>query len=207
MAFKRKNLYLKIINKPIIFSRITGITPSLFKEVIEKVKPEWKNQQTQKTKTGRPYQLNTLENQLVALLMYYRVYVSQEYIGWLFNAYKATICRAFKRLTPLLARVIHIKKARKLSQEDLEILIVDATEQSIQRPGKKQKKYYSGKKKRHTIKTEMLINKAGRIVGLSKAYPGSVHDLSIRRREKQMLSRGCFLEIVDIKDFKKSVHK
>ena len=92
MAFKRKNLYLKIINKPIIFSRITGITPSLFKEVIEKVKPEWKNQQTQKTKTGRPYQLNTLENQLVALLMYYRVYVSQEYIGWLFNADKATIC-------------------------------------------------------------------------------------------------------------------
>ena len=40
MAFKRKNLYLKIINKPIIFSRITGITPSLFKEVIEKVSNE-----------------------------------------------------------------------------------------------------------------------------------------------------------------------
>jgi hypothetical protein len=39
----------------------------------------------------------------------------------------------------------------------IEYVIVDVTENSIQRP-KKQHLYYSGKKKQHTIKTQSVID-------------------------------------------------
>ncbi len=54
-----------------------------------------------------------------------------------------------------MIQVVHIEKKREISSEDAEYLILDATEQPIQRPKKGQKKYYSGKKKRHTVKTSM----------------------------------------------------
>ncbi len=61
-------------------------------------------------------------------------------------------------------------------------LIIDCTEQPIQRPSRKQRCWYSGKKKRHTIKTEIVVTEQGRIVGISKLAPGRVHDLEVRRR-------------------------
>ena len=69
-----------------------------------------------------------------------------------------------------------------MSEEELETLIIDATEQEITRPQKGQKKYYSGKKKRHTIKTELQITIKGRIVNLSKSVPGSMHDFKLRKK-------------------------
>ena len=47
---------------------------------------------------------------------------------------------------------------------------------------RKQRCWYSGKKKRHTIKTEIAVTENGRIVSVSKPAPGRVHDLEIRRR-------------------------
>ena len=47
-----------------------------------------------------------------------------------------------------------------------EALIIDCTDQPIQRPSWKQQSWYSGKKKRHTIKTEIVITENGRIVSI-----------------------------------------
>ncbi len=55
-------------------------------------------------------------------------------------------------------------------------LFVDATEQPINRPKRGQKKWYSGKKKRHTIKHQMIVSKDGKIKGISKSCCGKVHD-------------------------------
>jgi len=40
---------------------------------------------------------------------------------------------------------------------------IDATEQEIPGPKnrRRQKTYYSGKKKRHTVKTQVMVNKKG----------------------------------------------
>jgi len=193
MARNRTLLFSKVRNRPLIFRRITGITPQEFNLIIKKINPVWKKKQSRKTKPGRPYQLRTVENQLFALLMYYRVYVTQEYIGWLFGADKATICRTIQRMAPLLAKVVAIKRAPHLSQEELAILLVDATEQRIQPPIRKQKRYYSGKKKCHTLKTEIITNKQGRIVSVSKTHPGKLHDLSVRKREKPLPATSILL--------------
>ena len=52
-----------------------------------------------------------------------------------------------------------------------------------------QRKHYSGKKKRHTLKTEYLITGRGRIVSLSASYPGRHHDLRIRREGPRLPGR------------------
>jgi hypothetical protein len=76
-----------------------------------------------------------------------------------------------------------ISKRKRLSKQEVECLIINATEQPIERPQKRQKPFYSGKKKRHTIKTEVHINPKGRIVHISKSKPGSVHDFELHKTE------------------------
>jgi len=76
-----------------------------------------------------------------------------------------------------------ISKRKHLPKKDVEYLIIDATEQPIERPKKGQKPFYSGKKKRHTIKTEIRISPKGRIVPVSKPKPGSVHDFELHKTE------------------------
>ena len=44
-----------------------------------------------------------------------------------------------------------------------------------------QRAHYSGKKKRHTLKTEYIVTADGRIAAVSPSHPGSHHDLTIRR--------------------------
>ncbi|MFN2108833.1 MAG: transposase family protein [Anaerolineae bacterium] len=39
-----------------------------------------------------------------------------------------------------------------------------------------QKQYYSGKKKRHTLKTQMVVGPDGEIMDVSETVPGSQHD-------------------------------
>lgn len=53
---------------------------------------------------------------------------------------------------------------------------------------KNQKKFYSEKKKKHTLKTEVVIQhkpgKKARIISVSKSYAGKEHDYTIRKAEK-----------------------
>lgn len=66
-----------------------------------------------------------------------------------------------------------------LSPEKIQDLIVDATENRIERPRKDQNKYYFGKKKHHSLKTKIRVTKIGRIVHVSDTVPGSIHDFML----------------------------
>jgi DDE superfamily endonuclease len=46
-----------------------------------------------------------------------------------------------------------------------------------------QERYYSGKKKRHTIKHQVVTDHKGRIKAVSVAYPGQVHDKKVYDQE------------------------
>jgi hypothetical protein len=54
--------------------------------------------------------------------------------------------------------------------------IVDASPVYIRRPGKNQKKYYSGKYKRHCVKIQAFVNADGRCLHLSQVSKGAGHD-------------------------------
>jgi len=177
------DLYIRIQKSPRYFQSIAGIDLKLFGKITEKMKPVWRSAiLKQKDKTGRPYGLKNLETHLLCLLIYYRTYTTQVFLGILFDVDAATICRAIKRIEPLLAKVMTIKKARKLTEKELHTIILDCTEQAIRKPRKNQARYYSGKKKRHTIKTELQILSNGRIINVSKPHAGSVHDYRVRKK-------------------------
>jgi hypothetical protein len=97
----------------------------------------------------------------------------------LFGIDNSNVCRIIKKLEPIMANVMSLSKERYLSKEEVENLIIDATEQQIERPKKRQKPYYSGKKKRHTVKKEIRMTGEGKIIHISKTRPGSVHDFTI----------------------------
>ena len=86
----------------------------------------------------------------------------------------------------MLANVIKIEKNRRLNQSELETILIDATEIQIQRPSKKQKNYYSGKKKRHMMKFEIQTDINGKIINISKCYKGTVHDFKIRQMSEHV---------------------
>lgn len=180
-------LFSKLRKKPFTFKRITGLSLQEFDQIMKKLRPAFQKKHIKSKKlAGRPYGINPVEGQLICLLIYYRTYSTQFFIGLLFKVDAATICRTIRRIEPILAKITRIKKERKISQKELETLIIDCTEQPIRRPTKRQKKWYSGKKKRHTIKTEVLITDNGKICEISKPHPGKMHDIEVRRRGKPL---------------------
>ena len=138
---------------------MTGVSLLEFKEMTERVRPLWQaSVEVLKKPQGRPGVLKTLEDKLMALLIYYRTYVTHEFLGHLCGLHNSNICRLFKKLEPFLGKRLAIKKDRTLTPDVVLKLLVDVTEQPIQRPEKKakRKQTYSGKKKRHTRKTEII---------------------------------------------------
>lgn len=177
--------YTKIRKNPKTFQRLFGITPQEFEIIVKKAEPKWHERVISGYKRpGRDYKLD-LSDMILMLFLYYRSYVTQIFVGYMFGIDDSRVCRIIQRLEPILASVMAMSKCKKLSKEEVENLIIDATEQSIERPKKRQKPYYSGKKKRHTLKTEIRTTLAGKIVHVSKSYPGSTHDFTVFKGEKR----------------------
>lgn len=175
--------YKKLSRYPHSVRRLLGIENNQLHGIIEQLTPIWeKHLKSSYRRFGRPYK-HDLGSMVVLLLIYYRSYITQEFLGYLFDLDKANVCRIIRKLEPLLARLLPIPKRRVLSKEEVNQLLIDVTEQPIERPKKRQKAYYSGKKKQHTLKTELRIDSQGTIVSLSKSYPGSKHDFAIFKEE------------------------
>ncbi len=65
-------------------------------------------------------------------------------------------------------------------------ILIDVTEQGTQKARKKQKEFYSGKKKRHTLKTEVVLREDGKILAVSRTAKGRVHDFRMRKEGKPL---------------------
>jgi hypothetical protein len=175
--------YKKLTKHPHSLRRLLGIDRDKMEQLVVSLTPLWEaHLSANYRRPGRSYK-HTLGSMVSLLLIYYRSYITQEFLGYLFDLDKANICRIIQKLEPLLAQILPIPKRRVLTKEEVSTLILDVTEQPIERPKKGQKVYYSGKKKLHTLKTEVRIDQNGTIVQLSKPYPGSVHDFALFKQE------------------------
>lgn len=182
---------LQILKKrPQTFRSLTGLSVEKYNQLYKTLLPLYKKAETKrlsKTKRqrsqggGRKKEL-LLEDQLLMLLMYYRLYISQEFLGLIFNLHNCNVSRQINYLHPLLSKIFKIPTKKinlteeELTEKALIELFVDATEQQIQRPKKGQKNYYSGKKKKHTLKNQIVINGKGKILSVTKSTPGKKHD-------------------------------
>ena len=98
--------------------------------------------------------------------------------GFLFDLDQSNICRDMQKIEPLVRECLPIpQKMYKLTKrlrtpEEVEkyfpgfLSFIDCTEQRIPRPEnrRRRKMYYSGKRKRHTVKTQLMVNNHGLII-------------------------------------------
>ena len=186
--------FKKLSQRPKTFARVTGLEIRPFLKFVDLIKSDWEKLESKKQKAGRPQKLKTLNDKILCLLMYYRTYTCMLFLGWLFNIDDSNIARLFAKLEKIIAPHMSIKRLvnKELSEDNLLELIIDVSEIPINRPKNKTKQRlnYSGKKKKHTAKYEIIRNKnTGKIVSISKVYFGKMHDFNIRKHENKRGNR------------------
>ncbi len=195
----------RLRRSPNAFRQLAGITPVIFDRLLAELTPRYDQAQAKlknrpgrqrRPGAGRKHALD-LADRLLMLLIYYRTYTTHAFLGFLFGIDDSAVGRNINPLQPLLAGIFRIPERRvKLDPEDMRELFFDATERPTRRPQQGQKESYSGKKKRHTVKDQVVVVrrtkppgpgvKAGkvRIAAVSKSYPGSVDDKKIYDRTR-----------------------
>ena len=163
--------------------RYCGVHPETFKEMVKIVKAE----KILQKKSGRPSKL-CVENQILITLSYLREYPSFFHLGikWGINesnAYRIVI-RTEKALINSGLFNLPGKKILYQSQNKIETVVVDVSEHEIERPQKKQKKYYSGQQKYHTIKSQVLANTKSTEIICTAFSNGKTHDFSLFKKSK-----------------------
>jgi hypothetical protein len=187
-------------SKPQIFKSFTGLTLQAFNELLPAFRQAYeedldrRDAEREKPRQrgrggGRKGALPTIEDKLVFILFYFRFYPVQMLQGYVFGMGQPQANEWVHRLTPILNRALGYEKQLPARQtRDVEQVlvacpglefIIDGTERPIRRPKDqdKQRHYYSGKKKRHTVKNNVISDKRTRkIKVLSPTVEGKKHD-------------------------------
>jgi hypothetical protein len=216
-------IYSKLSKKPTIFRKMTGVTIENIQEIVKRIQPYWND--SEKERLSRPnrqrrigagpkYHLKTLEDKMLVLFLYYRTYVTMDFLGLIFDLDKSSISRLIERLEGVMKKVQLLpgdKPKKKSSRRkrinnmedflreypEMRELIIDVTEHPIERPKRRQKNYYSGKKKRHIIKSQIVVNKRGKIIDVEGGKPGKKHDKKIfdESQTKRYLPRDIDMKV------------
>ena len=182
--------------KPTEFKRLCGVYPDTFKDMVTVLKAEkvWQK------KTGRPSKLST-EDQLLITLEYWREYRTYFHLGNSWGINESTAYRIVRKVENVLIKSglfnLPGKKALLESNSEIEVIVVDVSEQEIERPKKKQKSYYSGKQGYHTLKSQVVADLAQRArcdqkseqVICVRCEKGRVHDFRLWKESKIRLNK------------------
>ena len=190
---------------PDAFRQLTGITPAAFDRLLAQLTPRHDQSEARRKDrpgrqrrpgAGRKHAL-VLADRLLMLLMYYRTYTTHAFLGFLFGVDDSAVGRNINPLQPLLAGIFRIPERRVvLDPEDIRELFFDATERPTRRPAEGQREFYSGKKKRHTIKTQVVVVRRTkppgpgpkprkvRIAAVCPSVPGKMHDKKLDDRSR-----------------------
>jgi hypothetical protein len=199
--------YSRLSRKPLLFKSFTGLELAEFDSIYKEIESRYsqyelkrlsKRKRTRKVGAGNHFKL-TLRDRFLMLLMYYRLYITHILSGFLFDLDQSNVYRDIRHIEPLVKRCIPLPErlyniTRRLrTVEEVKKYFpefkafIDVTEQEIQRPKDKNKKrnYYSGKKKKHTVKTQYMVNKEGKILHKSRHHKkGRQHDYTVYKDEQ-----------------------
>lgn len=155
-----------------------------------------------------------MRDQCLLAVVWLRKYPTNEVLGFLFGVSDSVVSRLLKRWVPLLSQAgkdqmkmpdpgrKHRRALDDLLREMPELgVVIDTFEQPVQRPQvrsaptpkereAKQKEadsWYSGKKKRHTIKAQVGVDRnTGEIVDVDVSVRGPTNDLTLLKASKLM---------------------
>ena len=114
------------------FKRLTGVQRATFAQMRKAVEKGLRN-------FGRPSKLSRAD-QLLLTLMYWREYRTEFHIAQSYGVSEATVCRTIRKVENALVRSgkfrLPGKKAFQASDTVFEVVLVDVSEQPIERPKK-----------------------------------------------------------------------
>lgn len=187
-----------------------GLEPAALAHLLAVVLPELvaRRLSEQKAKPGRrrnpgggrrrklcPYQ------EVLLTLVYLRHNVSHAVVGQMFSVSADISENTFHEVVLLLRDLCpahRFNAERKWTKTEpswtpdtLDVLLVDSFETPIARPSlpDAQRKLYSGKKKRHTLKTQIVTDKYGEVIAIEPGYPGPLSDKTLY---EQSAARGQY---------------
>ena len=195
-------------NQPVVFGHLTGLTVAVFDELAAQVVPAV--EAAHKKKLARPdrkraigggdeFDLSTAD-QVLLTVIWLRQYPTNEVLGFLFGVSDSTASRARARCVPVLERAgkdtmrmpdpgaARRKRLPALLKDTPGLaVVIDSFEQRTQRPKRRQRAYYSGKKKAHTLTSQVAVDEeSGRFVVVSDSVPGRWADIRLLKRSRLM---------------------
>ncbi len=199
--------YAKVQNKPRVLQSLTGLTVAEFEHLLVSFEQAWQGyvekhyihqDRQRRYGGGRSPQLKQTCDKLLFILVYFRVYPTQEVQGFLFKMGQPQANEWIHKLSGVLNQALgyqqqlperepHRLEAILAECPSLEF-IIDGTERRINRPKDKaeRKQYYSKKKKTFTLKNNVISERRGRVAFLSDTYEGKKHDKAICDEENYL---------------------
>lgn len=192
----------KAIDDPRLMRAVIGMGKEEFSELLEKFSPlasriKHKRNRQREPGAGRKHTLENAEQKLFYILFYMKCYPTFDVAGFFFGVDRSQTKRWVDEQRIHLekalgkAMVLPVRKVRSVEEflkrfPAVRELIVDGTERPVQRPKdkKKQKQRYSGKKKKHTQKNIVAVNRKKEILMLGKTHDGIVHDYPMLKKNK-----------------------
>ena len=214
--------YERLSRKPLLFKSFTGLTVQEFDDIYEKeiakryekyeiqrLSYKRKEDRRRKAGAGRPFKLD-VKNRFLMLLIYYRMYITYTLASFLFNLDQSNICRGIQKIEGLIRQCVPIPQKtyqitkRLKTPEEVEqyfpgfLAFIDCIEQQIPRPvdNKRKKMFYSGKKKKHAVKNQLMVNNRGFILHKLGHKKGRKHDYDIYKNNHPVIPK----QVVNVAD-------
>lgn len=193
--------YLKYYPK--VFQAMTGLSVQEYDQLCEEVLPLYKAAEEERLdRPGRKRDLGggrkaslSVVDQLLLTVIWLRLYPTQDVLGYFFGVSQSAVSHYIDHALPVLEQAGRDSmrmpdpggKRRPGLSDLLEALpdimvVIDSFEQKVQRPPDKdqQKRYYSGKKKQHTLKSQVAVDEAsGMVVDVAESVPGPTADFKL----------------------------
>ena len=191
---------------PSVFRHLTGLTGPAFDALAADVAPAVeaahrraldRPDRQRAVGAGGVFGLTT-GDQVLPAVVWLRQYPTQEVLGFLFGVSDSTALRAVRRCLPVLEQAgrdtMRMPGPGAGRRRNLAALlrdtpglavVIDTFEQRTHRPKRRQRAYYSGKKKAHTLKSQVGVDEeTGRVVDVSDAVPGPWADIKLLKTSR-----------------------
>jgi hypothetical protein len=191
---------------PAVFRHLTGLTVAVFDALAAEVVPAVeaahraardRPDRQRAVGGGDDFDLATAD-QIRLTVVWLRQYPTNEALGFLFGVSDSTASRARARCRPVLEKsgrdTMRMPDPGRGGRKQLPALlkdtpglavVIDSFEQRTQRPRRRQRAYYSGKKKAHTRKSQVGVDEeSGRFVDVSDSVPGRWADIKLLKRSR-----------------------
>lgn len=163
------------------FKRQYGVTHEVYLMMLNYLE---KAEKKLKSKGGKPNKLS-VEERLQMTLAYWKEYPTYFSLGKSWGISESACYRNVVWIEENLVKSKLFalpKKSTIMQDKSIKQIVVDATEIPVERPQEKQELYYSGKKKKHTVKAQIIIDlKSAKILQISLTN-GANHDFDLCKK-------------------------